>query len=188
MLLCLGLGTQFSIMETVTRTVVDGLHGRVAHRTVLSVTCASMLVAGLVMTCQGGMYILQLLDSHAGTFPALLTGLLEVLVIAWLYGVDRFLEDIRRMVGWSGAEAWYGAHRRYWSTMWRWVTPGLLLVILVASGLDYAPLSYGGVAYPRWANSVGWAVSGLSVVCIPGVMVAKLWGGGGWRVASKGQR
>ena len=44
---------------------------------------------------RGGIYVLQLMDNHAGTFSALVTGMVEVAVIAWMYGADRFLEDIR---------------------------------------------------------------------------------------------
>jgi solute carrier family 6 amino acid transporter-like protein 5/7/9/14 len=188
MLLSLGLGTQFSIMETITRIVVDALHGRASHRTVLACSCCLMLLGGLSMVTQGGMYVLQLMDSHAGTFSALVTGLVEVLAISWLYGVDRFLEDIRRMIGWTGQEPFYRLHRLYWSTIWKVVTPTLLLVILVASAAEYRPMTYGAVTYPGWANGLGWLVSGVSVLCIPAVMLAKCWSSGGWRVISNEDR
>jgi len=66
MLLSLGLGTQFSIMETITRIVVDAWPGHISHRTVLMVACSFMCVAGVSMTTNGGMYVLQLMDNHAG--------------------------------------------------------------------------------------------------------------------------
>jgi len=185
MLLALGLGTQFSIMETITRIVVDALGGRASHRLVLACSCTAMLLAGLTMTMQGGIYLLTLMDSHAGTFSALVTGMVEVLAISWVYGVDKFLEDIRRMVGWTGKERFYRAHRLYWSVMWKVVTPGLLLVILVASVVQYSPLTYGTVTFPGWANGLGWAVSGVSVLSIPTVMLVKLFHHGGWRMISK---
>ena len=141
MLLALGLGTQFSIMETITRIVVDALDGRASHRLVLTCACSAMLLGGLSMTTQGGMYVLTLMDSHAGTFSALVTGLVEVLAISWVYGVDRFLEDIRRMIGWTGLEPFYKLHRIYWTWIWKVVTPTLLLVILVASAIEYKPMS-----------------------------------------------
>ena len=188
MLLALGLGTQFSIMETITRIVVDALDGRASHRLVLTCACSTMMLAGLSMTTQGGMYVLTLMDSHAGTFSALVTGLVEVLAISWVYGVDRFLEDIRRMIGWTGLEPFYQLHRIYWSIIWKAVTPTLLLVILVASAFEYKPMSYGDFIFPGWANGLGWMVSGVSVLCIPTVMVIKLFFHGGWRVISKENR
>jgi len=188
MLLALGLGTQFSIMETITRIVVDALDGRASHRLVLTCACSVMMLVGLSMTTQGGMYVLTLMDSHAGTFSALVTGLVEVLAISWVYGVDRFLEDIRRMIGWTGMEPLYRLHRIYWSVIWKVVTPTLLLVILVASAIEYKPMSYGDFIFPGWANGLGWMVSGISVLCIPTVMVIKLFFHGGWRVISKENR
>ena len=188
MLLALGLGTQFSIMETITRIVVDALDGRASHRLVLTCACSAMLLGGLSMTTQGGMYVLTLMDSHAGTFSALVTGLVEVLAISWVYGVDRFLEDIRRMIGWTGLEPFYKLHRIYWTWIWKVVTPTLLLVILVASAIEYKPMSYGDVIFPGWANGLGWVVSGVSVLCIPTVMVVKIFFHGGWRVISKENR
>ena len=68
MLLSLGLGTQFSIMETITRIVVDAWPGRISHRTVLTVACSLMCIGGISMTTNGGMYVLQLMDNHAGRF------------------------------------------------------------------------------------------------------------------------
>lgn len=167
MLLTLGIGTQLTIMETITRTIVDAMPGRVTHRLVLTLSCSCMLLAGMVMVTDGGMYVFQLMDNHVGTFPALLTGLMEILVIGWLYGTDRFLENIRRMIGWSGNSSWYRMHQMYWSIMWRLVTPLLLLAILVASVVGYNPTQYGQYVYPTWANILGWIISSISVIWIP---------------------
>ena len=41
---------------------------------VLLTACVSMFLVGLSMVTRGGMYILQLMDNHAGTFSALITG------------------------------------------------------------------------------------------------------------------
>lgn len=45
------------------------------------------------------MYILQLMDNYCASFSALIIGLTEVTVMAWIYGVDRFLDDIKIMLG-----------------------------------------------------------------------------------------
>ena len=53
------------------------------------------------MVTNGGMYVLQLMDNHAGTYGALVTGMIEVAVVAWLYGAERFLGDIQIMFKWN---------------------------------------------------------------------------------------
>ena len=123
-----------------------------------------------------------------GTFSALLTGLIEVVVVSWVYGVDNFLEDIRRMIGWTGQGRLYSFHKAYWTITWKFVTPTLLTVILVASILDYQPMKYGDSVYPDWANGMGWVVSMVSVACIPLVMLWKVVMMGRWRIISKDDR
>ncbi len=77
MLLALGLGTQFSLMETVVSIIVDSWPkkwGSVNRLFILTGSCVVMYLGGLTMVTEGGMYVLQLMDNHAGTFSALITG------------------------------------------------------------------------------------------------------------------
>lgn len=104
MILALGFGTQFSILEAVVTIVVDAWPkqwGKLSHRMVLTMACGFMFLCGLPLVTNGGMYVLTLLDNHAGTFSALINGVVEVLVVAWIYGVDRFLGDIQVMFQWA---------------------------------------------------------------------------------------
>ena len=101
MLLTLGLGTQFTLIETVVTTISDTFPDQLRHRKpmVLASVCGFMYIFGLFMCTKGGMYILQLMDNYCASFSALIIGLTEVTVIAWIYGVDRFLDDIKIMLG-----------------------------------------------------------------------------------------
>ena len=108
MLLALGFGTQFSILETIVTIILDAWPAswkKPSHVKVLLSTCVLMFLAGLTMVTSGGMYVLQLLDNHAGTFSALINGVVEVVVVGWVYGIDRFLGDIQVMFQWS-KESW----------------------------------------------------------------------------------
>jgi SNF family Na+-dependent transporter len=85
--------------------------------------CATiMFLLGLVMCTDGGMYVLQLIDTYAATFSALIIGMTEVCVIAWHYGVDRFLDDIRNMLGHDAPPRWY------WRFVWKFFTPIIIVV------------------------------------------------------------
>ena len=104
MILALGFGTQFSILETIVTIVVDSWPSRLGkpnHRRVLFTICLLMFLAGLTMVTNGGMYVLQLLDNHAGTFSALINGVVEIMVVAWIYGIGRFIGDINVMFKWK---------------------------------------------------------------------------------------
>jgi len=86
-----------------------------------------MYFLGLIMCTEGGMYVLQLIDAYAATFSALILGLVEVVFISWHYGVDRFLDDIKLMIG------YYPRPRLYWKFIWLIFTPILIVVRLCLS-------------------------------------------------------
>lgn len=58
--------------------------------------------------------------------------------------------------------------------MWRYITPSLLVLILIATWIGYKPMTYDKYVYPDWVNGVGWMVSFISVTFIPTVMAIKL--------------
>lgn len=74
------------------------------------------------MCTSGGMYVLQLIDNYAPTFSALMVSVIEVTVITWFYGVDRFLDDIKIMLGHDAPL------RTYWKFSWQFIAPVIILV------------------------------------------------------------
>ncbi len=125
------------------------------------------------------------------SFSALIIGLVEVIVISWVYGIDRFLEDLKIMLG------DYPFHRAYWRFIWKFACPGLIVVrnimiiiqknsnnneiqkfilqfILIFSFIDIKPPSYGDYVYPWWASVIGWLLSLVSVTAIPFVAFMKI--------------
>ena len=81
-----------------------------------------MYLAGLSMITEGGMYILQLVDNHSATYSALILGCTEISVMAWIYGVDQFLEDLKFMLG------FYPYPRIYWKWAWKVISPTIVVV------------------------------------------------------------
>ena len=84
--------------------------------------CGCMYLAGLSMITEGGMYILQLVDNHSATYSALILGCTEISVMAWIYGVDQFLEDLKFMLG------FYPYPRIYWKWAWKVISPTIVVV------------------------------------------------------------
>ena len=81
-----------------------------------------MFIVGLSMTTDAGIYIFQLVDNHAATYSALIIGAAEISVMAWIYGADNFMEDLRTMLG------FYPYPKLFWKWSWKIVAPILLLV------------------------------------------------------------
>ena len=89
-------------------------------------TCTISFLLGLSMVTKGGKDMLELLDGATFSWNVLLIVLLEVLVVAWMYGADTFWADIEKM----------GIRKRpcvkwYWIVCWKAITP-LILAVLVA--------------------------------------------------------
>jgi hypothetical protein len=50
---------------------------------------------------------------------------------------------------------------------WVFLSPALILVIMVFQFIDYSPVSYAGYDFPDWAIAIGWLVAFTSFSCIP---------------------
>lgn len=51
--------------------------------------------------------------------------------------------------------------------MWLFVTPVIVIVIMIFSLAGYKPLQYIDYVYPDWANAIGWCIASLSLICVP---------------------
>lgn len=171
MLLTLGLGTQFTLIETVVTTIVDSYPERLRHRKaqVLACVCSFMFLVGLFLCTNGGMYILQLMDNYCASFSALIIGLTEVTVISYVYGVDRFMEDIKCMLG------DYPFPKIVWRTFWTIITPGIILVLLILSLVEMKATSYGDYIFPSWTTPLGWVFTMIPISAIPIVALHRLF-------------
>uniref|UniRef100_A0A8C8E389 Transporter n=1 Tax=Oryzias sinensis TaxID=183150 RepID=A0A8C8E389_9TELE len=113
----------------------------------------------ILIDSYGGMYVFTLLDHFAAGTSILFGVLIEAIGIAWFYGVDRFSDDIKEMIG----------HRpgRYWRLCWKFVSPCFLLFMVVVSFATFNPPNYGSYMFPPWANMLGWCLAMSSMTMVP---------------------
>uniref|UniRef100_A0A1A9ZWE0 Transporter n=1 Tax=Glossina pallidipes TaxID=7398 RepID=A0A1A9ZWE0_GLOPL len=162
MLLTLGLDSQFALMETVTTAILDKFPNLRQYKTwVVLFVGVFGYIGGIGFTTRSGMYWLQLMDKYAANWSVLLIAISECVLIAWIYGSQRFLNDIQGMIG-KRSRSW----NTFWSLMWRFITPATLLFILFFNWVEYKPATYGHYVYPLWADAVGWIVGLLPVFVI----------------------
>ncbi|XP_021181196.2 sodium- and chloride-dependent GABA transporter ine isoform X1 [Helicoverpa armigera] len=180
MFLCLGLNSQFAIVEVVVTSIQDGFPDMIRRRLVyhellVLCVCGVSLVFGLPHILHSGIYVFQLMDYYAASLSITYLAFFEVVAIAWFYGVGRLSRNIKQMTG-----------RRpslYFRVCWLIATPALLLALWVASMVDYTPPSYRQYQYPTWAQALGWIIASLSLLCIPVYAVFVVIGspGNNWR-------
>uniref|UniRef100_A0AAY4B0P4 Transporter n=1 Tax=Denticeps clupeoides TaxID=299321 RepID=A0AAY4B0P4_9TELE len=165
MIVLLGLDSQFVCVESLVTAMVD-MYPSVFRRKnrrelfILAVSILSFLV-GLIMLTEGGMYVFQLFDYYAASGMCLLfVAIFETVCIAWIYGADRFYDNIEDMIGYRP-----GALIKY---CWLFFTPATCFGTFAFSLIKYTPLKYNNeYVYPWWGYALGWLLALSSMVCIP---------------------
>ncbi|KAF3859526.1 hypothetical protein F7725_021925 [Dissostichus mawsoni] len=172
MIVFLGLDSQFVCVESLVTAVVDMYPAvfRRKNRRELFLLCVSFVsfFMGLVMLMEGGMYVFQLFDYYAASGMCLLfMAIFETVCIAWVYGADRFYDNIEDMIGYRP-----GPYIKY---CWLFLTPATCIGTFAFSLIKYTPLKYNNVyVYPWWGYAIGWLLALASMVCIPLWMVYKI--------------
>ena len=116
-------------------------------------------MVGLASCTQGGVFIVQFWDRFAAGYSILFAVLFEAIAVSWIYGVRRFSQDIKLMVGFEVS--------RWWHLCWTIFAPFFIIVIIIYGLISYEPLKYNDYIYPWWVNVAGFFVASSSVLCIP---------------------
>ncbi|XP_017486094.1 PREDICTED: sodium- and chloride-dependent GABA transporter ine [Rhagoletis zephyria] len=173
MLLCLGLNSQFAIVEVVVTSIQDGFPNWIKrhlgyHEIVVLFVCVISFLFGLPNLLQGGIYYFQLMDHYAASISIMFLAFCQLIAVAWFYGTGRLSKNVKQMTG--------KAPTLYIKTCWLLLGPCLLFAIWVLSLINYEEPSYhnGRYKYPDWAYGIGWMFSSLSLICIPGYAIINL--------------
>jgi SNF family Na+-dependent transporter len=186
MLIMLGIASQCAQVEGMITTIVDLKQNffkatkPIRRQLFVALACFVCFLLALPMVLNSGMYYFQLMDSYGASGMALMIiTILEVVSVAWIYGADKYYDDLEEMCYLSRArgrknkksnpkkQGW-----RLFKYIWKFITPSVLLLCLIYSiatfeGPSYDSLVTGHYEYP----TIGWVIAfGLvcsTVCCIP---------------------
>uniref|UniRef100_A0A8C0D7L6 Transporter n=1 Tax=Balaenoptera musculus TaxID=9771 RepID=A0A8C0D7L6_BALMU len=168
MLLTLGLDTMFATIETIVTSISDEFPKYLrTHKPVFTLGCCiCFFIMGFPMITQGGIYMFQLVDTYAASYALVIIAIFELVGISYVYGLQRFCEDIEMMIGFQP--------NVFWKVCWAFVTPTILTFILCFSFYQWEPMTYGSYRYPNWSMVLGWLMLACSVIWIPIMFVIKM--------------
>ncbi|OCU01692.1 sodium-dependent serotonin transporter [Xenopus laevis] len=168
MMITLGLDSTFGGLEAIITAVMDEYPHILSKR-------RELFVLGLVIVCftgslstltHGGAYVVKLLEQFGAGCPIIAVVFLEAIAVSWFYGIQRFSNDVKSMLGFAPGI--------FWRICWVAISPAFLAFIIVSSLMDQPPLTLFDYRYPEWTTSVGFLIGASSFIWIPVYMVYKL--------------
>lgn len=159
MLLNLGLSTMFGTMEGILAPLKDRFKTLANNKTKLTVfSCIIGFVIGLLFTQRCGNYFVTMFDDYSATLPLIIVVVFETFSVSWLYGADRFLDDIQGMLGWRP----HVIYKYLWKYICLLAMLGLLLATIIRMCIktptymswNQEKASEVTLEYPGWALAV----------------------------------
>ncbi|XP_066547898.1 sodium- and chloride-dependent glycine transporter 1 isoform X2 [Amia ocellicauda] len=170
MLILLGLGTQFCLLETLVTAIVDeiGTDWIMRNKTVITLGVAIVgFLLGVPLTTRAGIYWLLLMDNYAASFSLVIISCIMCVCIMYVYGHTNYFKDVEMMLGFPPPI--------FFRICWRFISPVIISFILVFTVIQYKPITYNNYTYPGWSLIIGFLMALSSVLCIPIYALFKIY-------------
>ncbi|CAF0752641.1 unnamed protein product [Brachionus calyciflorus] len=171
MLITLGLDSSFGGSEAIITALADEYPILRRRREIfVGLLFSFYMLTGLPSCTEGGYYLVEFLNNYSAVYSIMFAVLIENIAVAWLYGTERFCNDIKEMINiYPG---------RFWCYCWKYITPLCVAFILGMGIYGYRPLTImrtnDTYSYPEWSNSLGWIIAASSCILIPLVAIYNL--------------
>ncbi|XP_063331062.1 sodium- and chloride-dependent neutral and basic amino acid transporter B(0+) [Pelmatolapia mariae] len=171
MLLTVGLDSQFAGIEVITTCLLDAFPTvfKSKHALLTVTLCSVLYLLGLPCVTRAGVYWVTLIDQFIASWVLLFLVLLEIIAICYIYGGNRFIKDIEMMIGMKTSTFWL-----WWRACWFFITPCIVVFLLISTVVYFEPPNYGGIPYPDWGMTLGWCMIAFALMWIPVVAGYKL--------------
>ncbi|KAI4899796.1 hypothetical protein NFI96_001145 [Prochilodus magdalenae] len=176
MVLFLGLDSQFVCVESLATALTD-VFPEVLRKPwrreilvlVIAVVC---FLLGLPLVTAGGIHLFKLIDTYGPSGTNLLyIACFETIVIAWVYGADRFYDNIKHMIGYPPMPV-----LKY---CWLFITPFVCGATLLYDLVDSVPLGSTANFVPSWGSTIAVLLTLTPMLCVPVFVLISLRRGPG---------
>lgn len=152
-LLFAGVTSSVSLTEAVSAPFRDKFGWK--REKVVTVICVLGFLVSMLYATGAGLYLLDIIDNFINNYGIVVVGLLEVILIGWIVKP----ETIRNHTN----EISYFKIGKWWDMVIKFLTPAMLIFMLVQSFLGEIKNPYGG--YPISALfAYGWSVIVIGII------------------------
>ncbi|XP_072366050.1 sodium-dependent neutral amino acid transporter B(0)AT3-like [Scyliorhinus torazame] len=176
MLFNLGLSSMFGNVEGILTPLLDlNMFPKCVPKEIITaIICLVSFSIGLIFTTTSGNYWLTIFDNYGTAFPLLVIAFFEFIGVIYVYGINKFSDDLEFMTG-----------RRpnlYWHVTWRFISPLLLFSVFLAfvtvqvqHHLSYEAWNPNYVEFPKkekkeytsWVEFICMFLATLPLIPIP---------------------
>ena len=142
-LLTLGIDSAFALQEAFTTGFYDKWH--ISPQKLAGIFVLFAFPVSLLFVTRGGFYWFDIVDKWICDFGLVISGLIQCIAVGFLYPIHEFRDYLN-----AQSEIRVG---KWWIWTLRYITPGILVVILVGNLSEEISKGYAG--YPRWATLIG---------------------------------
>ena len=176
MMYIVGVGSMIGCFETVMAPLSDKFE--LLQRNQLKfriIACVVGYCLCIPMMCNGGMHLLDLLNTYGGGVNLLILAIFELIALSYVYGVHRLAEDIDMMrdarvrnqtSNNNASETAPTKRSKVWIVFWKYLTLIYLLFVSVLWIISYSGTT-GKTGEPAWAVGLGWFFSAMTLIPLP---------------------
>lgn len=167
MLLCLGIDSEFAMVESVITVLNDaGLGEKMSRPKFAALICVVSYVLGLIFVTRGGIYWFQLFDYYTCVVSMFFVTAIECCGLMW-YKRGTWVSFAERVKENTGRGLGIG-----FMLSWRLICPILLVILMVLSlttwdlmdAANSKPYPEGTGYLPAWSVWVGWLLGMLPII------------------------
>ena len=152
-LLFAGLSSMVSLCEVSVSVLIDRFS--ISRKRAASIYCGIGILCGIVFASRSGLLVLDIVDRFINNFGVLAGGLVEIIFLAWICGLDGFKDKINLTSDFKVGTLW--------SFCLRIITPAILGYMSISNLIGDIKTPYGG--YPSLALFVfGWCLVGGIII------------------------
>uniref|UniRef100_A0A0N4ZG91 Transporter n=1 Tax=Parastrongyloides trichosuri TaxID=131310 RepID=A0A0N4ZG91_PARTI len=147
--------------------------------------CTLFFLLGIPLTCRGGIFIFHALEKLNANWNAFSLSLIQVILVCYVYGVDKFQEDIREMLRiqdneeeirqipytlirkWKQFKVFAGPTGNYIKYSWSIFSPLILSFLLIASIWRYERVTFSNRPLPIYYELIAWVSMVGPLIIVP---------------------